>query len=266
MAMHATLSPTLDQIRRVLDQDPVWAAYAIADLQPAFAPYCQWRVAESDAGAGLALLFTALDLPLILTVGPATAVDSALRNLTLPPKVYISAREEHLASLETAYDFHQSDQGAEVVAMYRMVLQQAGQTMDDGEAEPLGPADGDRIRALYQCGGPYTPDAFDPYQLADGTFFGITAEGGALVAVGGTHIVDWQAGIAAIGNMYTHPGYRGRGYARRVLGAIVKNLQQRGVTQLILNVNRQNQTAQRLYQQYGFMIHCPFLEGMGIRR
>lgn len=265
MAIDTTLAPTLDQIRHVLAQDPVWAAYAIADLQPTFAPYCQWRVAESDASAGLALLFTALDLPLILTVGPAAAVASALRTLTLPPKVYISVREEHLPLLESYYDFHQSDQGAEVVAMYRMVLQQAGQTMDDGEAEPLGPADGDRIRALYQGGGPYTPDAFDPYQLADGAFFGIT-EGEVLVAVGGTHIVDWQAGIAAIGNMYTHPGYRGRGYARRVLGAIVQNLQQRGVTQLILNVNQQNRAAQRLYQQYGFVIHCPFLEGMGVRR
>jgi len=259
-------SPDFQQIRRVLDQDPVWAAYAIADLQPAFAPYCEWQIADSHAGAGVVLIFTGLDLPLILTVGPAAAVEQALQSLTLPPKVYISTRAEHLPLLERDYDFHQPDQGAEVVAMYRMVLQQTGAALDAGVATALGTGDGERIRALYRLGGPYTPDAFDPYQLADGAFCGITNDQGELVAVGGTHIVDLQDGIAAIGNMYTHPAYRGRGYARQILGAVVKNLQERGVTQIILNVNQENQTAQRLYQQFGFGIHCPFCEGLGIKR
>lgn len=269
------MSPDLTAIRRILNQDPVWAAYAIADLQPSFAPYCHWATgdsaesegAESEGaeGEGVVLLFTALDLPLLLTVGAADAVGTALAKLPLPPKVYISTRKEHFGRLAEHYSFSQPLAGTVVNAMYRMAWQRPDQFAASTQVSRLGPADGPRIQALYAFGGPYTPDAFDPYQLADGTFFGINGADGALVAVGGTHIVDWQAGIAAIGNMYTQPAQRGQGHARAVLGAIVATLQARGVTNIVLNVNQENQTARRLYEQYGFAIHCPFLEGVGIK-
>jgi hypothetical protein len=57
-------------LRRLLNQDRLWAAYALADLQPAFIDYCQWGVSQ----AGVALLFTALEPPPIFTMGPVEAV------------------------------------------------------------------------------------------------------------------------------------------------------------------------------------------------
>ena len=259
-------SPDLAQIRRILNQDPVWAAYAIADLQPGFAPYCHWARGASADGEGVVLLFTALDLPLLLTIGAGAAVGEALTKLPLPPKVYISTRKEHFGQLAEHYSFSEPLAGTVVNAMYRMGWQQADHFAASEQAIRLGPADAPRIQALYTFGGPYTPDAFDPYQLDDGIFFGINGEDGTLVAVGGTHIVDWQGGIAAIGNMYTHPAHRGQGHARAVLGAIVATLQTGGISNIVLNVNQENQTARRLYEQYGFAIHCPFLEGVGIKR
>ena len=77
------------------------------------------------------------------------------------------------------------------------------------------------MRVLLAHGGPFTPDAFAEYQVKQGVFFGVEDGAGGLAAVGGTHIVDYTSGVAAIGNMYTRPDCRGRGYAGAILGAIV---------------------------------------------
>jgi ribosomal protein S18 acetylase RimI-like enzyme len=79
--------------------------------------------------------------------------------------------------------------------------------------------------------------------------------------VGGTHIIDRAHSAAAIGNMYTHPAYRGRGHAGAVLGAIVAALQKEQITTIVLNVDQQNPTARRLYEKHGFQIHLPYVEG-----
>ena len=55
----------------ILSQDPVWAAYAIADLRPDLARHCRWLVAP-DA-SGLALLYVGL-APILLTSGSLEGV------------------------------------------------------------------------------------------------------------------------------------------------------------------------------------------------
>jgi ribosomal protein S18 acetylase RimI-like enzyme len=129
----------------------------------------------------------------------------------------------------------------------------------------LGPEAADGIAALCAQGGPFTPDAFAPAQLADGVFFGVAAEDGGLLAVGGTHIVDRTSGVAAIGNMYTHPAARGRGHAGAILAALVATLRAEGISTIVLNVDRRNATAIRLYERHGFTVHCFFVEGKARR-
>jgi predicted GNAT family acetyltransferase len=72
--------------------------------------------------------------------------------------------------------------------------------------------------------------------------------------------------MGAIGNMYTHPAQRGKGYARAVLSAIVTELQTRNVTTIVLNVDERNATARRLYEQLGFTIYCSFIEAEGTKK
>lgn len=55
-------------------------------------PLCQWTV----AGNGLALIFTGLEPPILLTVGEPEDVADALVRAVLPEEVYLSVREEHL--------------------------------------------------------------------------------------------------------------------------------------------------------------------------
>ncbi len=246
-------------LRRLLAADRVWSAYALADLQPAFARHCRWLL----AGEGLALIFTALAPPVLFTCGAPADVSTALEGAERPATVYMSARPEHYPVLNRWWDF-----SADLRPMMRMALADAAalQAVPTTGAVPLGPPDAQRLAALYAHGGDFAPDAFDPYQLDEGVFFGVAGEGGALLAAGGTHIVDRGQGIAAIGNMYTLPAARGRGLAGVILSAVVTALRQCNVQTIVLNVDERNATARRLYRRLGFADHCAFFEGVGQRR
>lgn len=262
---------TQAQIRAILLADPIWSAYALADLQPAYEPHCRWgtittRGLDQRERTGLALLFDGLKPPILLTVGEPDLVrwllDDWALDRALPNVVYLSVREEHEPAVQTWYD-----NAGDRRPMTRMAL--TGDISLPTALAPgvvrLGPEAADGIATLYAHGGPFTPDAFAPAQLADGVFFGVAAEDGGLLAVGGTHIVDRTSGVAALGNMYTHPAARGQGHAGAILAALVATLRTEGLSTIVLNVDRRNATAIRLYERHGFTVHCPFLEGKARR-
>ena len=248
-------------IRSILNSDPVWAAYGLADLQADFAPYCQWTVADDERG--LALIFTGLSIPTLFTFGPAASVANAIASIDLPEKVYITVRDEHYPEVARYYDFR-----ADYRPMWRMAM-----PADVTVAIPVDPRlvrltvdDSARLRRLYQYGGSFAPDAFDPYQVENGAFFGIVGGDGELVAAGGTHIVDWKHGVAGIGNMYTRPDQRRHGHAIKIVQAIVATLQGGNVRNIVLNVDQRNEGARILYERFGFDLHCPYVEGIGMKR
>ena len=267
------IAPDPAQIRQLLLRDAIWSVYALADLQPAFAPYCRWEVMQGDKGAALFLIFTALQPPIFFVIGETAAVAEGLATRALPARVYVTVRAEHYTLLSDYYTWVEAPH-----PMVRMVYDVTAPVVTPtiGAAESmhspgasvvrLYPADADAIRALYRQGGPFTPDYFEPYQVDDGVFYGVKDEQGALSAVGGTHIIDWQAGVGAIGNMYTHPAHRGKGYATAVLEAIVGELLARNVTTIVLNVDERNAVARGLYERYGFVSYCTFIEAEGIKK
>lgn len=252
-----------NRIHAILSTDPIWSAYALADLQPAFEADCRWLAAQSEDGPGVVLVYSGLDPAILLTVGSAAAVEAILQETPdLPRTVYLSTREEHFAVVDRFYD-NQADHRP----MLRMALPSTVQlTAADASLRRLTPADADRLSTLYAHGGPFTPDAFDPAQLAEGVFFGRADAQGSLVAAGGTHIVHRGEGIAAIGNIYTRPDSRGQGHAKAVTAAIVSALHADGVHTIVLNVDQRNAKAIALYEKLGFKIHCPFIEGVAEKK
>jgi len=90
----------------------------------------------------------------------------------------------------------------------------------------------------------------------------------AVLAAAGTHVLSPTYGITAIGNIYTRPEARGRGLAAAVTGALVAELLAsdcRDVIRcrdVILNVARDNDSAQRVYARLGFREHCRHFEGI----
>ncbi len=293
-------------IASLLAVDPVWSAYALADLQPAMAPYCRWLVHTNGTANAVALVFDGLETPALFTEGDPAALETMLAGADLPARVYLTVREQHIPVIYRRYDHHDRRY------MWRMVLAGArgegrgandsrfdaetrrrGGGAEGGEekAQAVGSsllceslplrasaseislsvrrltaADVPLVRALLAHGGPFAPDAFAEYQVTQGVFFGVEDGAGGLAAVGGTHIVDYTSGVAAIGNMYTRPDCRGRGCAGAVLAAIVDEVRANGATTIVLNVDQRNTGARRLYEQHGFTVHCPYIEGVATAR
>lgn len=248
-------------VAQLLADDPVWAAYAIADLQPAMTPYCRWFVHMDDDAQAVALLFDGLETPALFAEGDSAALETVLSGADLPSCVYLTMREEHAPVIARWYNHHDQRH------MWRMVLGGASSEgrIANAPLRRLTAADVPQVRALLAHGGPFTPDAFAEYQIGLGAFFGVEDGAGGLAAVGGTHIVDYTRGVAAIGNMYTRPDCRGRGYAGAVLAAIVTEVRANGATTIVLNVDQRNTDARRLYEHHGFTVHCPYLEGVAAR-
>jgi GNAT superfamily N-acetyltransferase len=261
----------LGRVRRLLAADPVWAVYALADLQPALAADCRWLTGTGSDGDALALLYRGLEPPVLFTMGRPEVLAAVLTRAegeqgTLPQAIYASIREEHLPVVAQFYDVT-----ADTRPMRRMVLvdpQAALQSLRTAPATPaanrLQGADAADVLHLFAHGGPFTPDAFSPAQMDVGVFYGVYG-GAELLAAGGTHVVDYTTGIAAIGNMYTHPGHRRRGHSAAILRAIVRELLDCGVTTIVLNVDQRNPPAQALYLAHGFIVHVPYVEGKGDR-
>lgn len=250
----------------ILETDRIWAAYAIADLQPAFAPDCIWSLRDDTEGISAVLLYHGLVTPVLYTFGAPAQIAASLGAWAaegqLPQHVDLAVREEHEAIVGRWYAAPDDRK-----PMLRMHLADAGRVPGARSAAMrLDGADAARIQTLYAHGGPFTPDAFKPEQVAQGVFFGVAGADGALLAAGGTHLWDPGEQIAAIGNMYTHPAHRGRGLAAEVLAAIVHTLLAAGITTIVLNVNTHNSVARRLYERFGFAIHCPFIEGVAVKK
>lgn len=266
----------------ILSQDPVWAAYAIADLRPDLAGFCRWLVAP-DASA-LALLFTGLEPPILLTTGTSEGVALALNETELPQEVFLSVLPSHLPAVQQQYP------RIERQDMLRMALAPGQQVSEESiPTVPLSVADENRLQALYSHGGGFAPDAFTAGQLHDGYFFGIEDKQGGLAAAGGTHIayrseytsslesqekdlrktssIDriLSKGVAAIGNIYTRPDCRGRGYGTAVSARIVSTLQADGYGLIVLNVSKHNLVAQSIYEKLGFVTYFRFIEGCASR-
>ncbi len=260
-------SPTAREVSQVLNLDPVWAAYAIADLQPKYANLNQWLITQTRSGPGLLQLYNGLSPSVLFAMGDEQAVGEAMVRLFRPESVYVTIREEHLESVSRFYDLS-DDQ----LFMWRMVLASPSSAKSNVKLPSgwrtveLAATDAQRVENLYSHGGVFTPDAFQPQQMESGYFYGVESSNGVLLSVAGTHVVDKRTGIAAIGNMYTHPARRSIGLAAVVLERLVARLISEGLPKIVLNVDQKNEAAMRLYENRGFEFYCPYMEGVGVRK
>jgi hypothetical protein len=196
------------EILAYLETDRGYAAYAIGDLDTGFYEQCTWSVA-ARAGQieALVLHYRGLDPAALLLMGDAEGLRAILAQTMAPERVYLTCRPE---ILDLTREFYAWD---EVTPMWRLVLAPARfapvlDVPDTAILAPLRPAHVAQINELFVLGGGL---AFSPYQVESGVFYGVL-DRGRLVAVAGTHLVSATHSVAAIGNVFTHPNYRERGY------------------------------------------------------
>jgi len=112
----------------------------------------------------------------------------------------------------------------------------------------MTPADVPALTALYAAGYPHS--WFDPRQIATGHYYGLRVDG-ELVSAAGCHVYSPAQRVAALGNIVTHPAYRGRGHAAAVTARLCAELS-KTVDHVGLNVKADNAAAVRCYGRLGF--------------
>jgi ribosomal protein S18 acetylase RimI-like enzyme len=240
------------EILAFLETERTYAAYAIGDLEPALFGQSTWVAAERGGRRrALVLHFRGLDPPALFLMGDRAGLRAILRDVLCPGRVMLTCRAD---CLSLTREFYQWD---EVTPMWRMVLEADKFAPVEGGCVPLSPESTGRLAALYAVG---STDAFSPAQVGDGAFTGVFADG-HLVAAAGTHLVSATYGVAAVGNVFTHPDHRGQGYATITTSGVVAELLRRGICEIVLNVAQDNEAAIRVYERLGFRRHCPFIEG-----
>jgi len=171
------------------------------------------------------------------------------------PEIHMHQRHEHMPVLLKYYE-PQSKHN-----MWRMVLRDFKPVR--GDAVRLGMNRLADIRALYA--GSDGGSAFAPYQLATGYFFGVERDG-RLVSIAGVHLASQKYRVGPVGNVFTLPAYRSRGYAARCTSAVAAALLADGTDTIVLNVDETNGVAIRVYERLGFEKYCEFVEGIARRK
>ncbi len=239
------------EIRTLLEQERVWMAYALGDLEDGMFEQCEWYTTDGALG----MIFNGMHFIPFLTMGDLEGIDSIMAESMREPEIHMHQRREHMPALLKYYEPQTQHN------MWRMVLRDFHPVR--GDVVRLGMDRLDDIRALFAIGDGGT--AFAPYQLATGYFFGVEREG-RLVSIAGVHLASRRYRVGPIGNVFTLPAYRGCGYAAQCTSAVASALSADGIDTIVLNVDETNTPAIRVYERLGFEKYCEFVEGVATRR
>ena len=238
-------------MRRLLEHDRIWNAYAIADLDPVHDECTEWFLREDS----VLLRYRGLEPDLIFASGDPTIIETLFSEL--PPGSYQYALKEEV--LDAVFQRLSVDGS---IPMWRMAL----------KSDPPNLVMSDKVRALsiedlpnIEClmaDHEDRPDSFMPAQLESGLFFGVY-ESDDLISMAGVHVYSETSSVAAVGNVFTHPEHRGEGFGTLASTAVTTELVARGIRTIVLNVSKENEPAIRSYSKIGFEPHCRYLEGTG---
>ncbi|GLY94290.1 GNAT family N-acetyltransferase [Actinoplanes sp. NBRC 103695] len=141
------------------------------------------------------------------------------------------------------WSFHQGVDGVQMV-------DDGVSAAPDPDAMILGPGD---VPDILELVGRTDPGPFEPRTVEMGTYLGFR-EGGRLIAMAGERLRP--PGWTEISAVCTDPTVRGRGYARRLVHAVVAGIRARGDVPF-LHTAAFNTPAIHLYESMGFKIRRP---------
>jgi ribosomal protein S18 acetylase RimI-like enzyme len=245
-----------DEVVPLLEQARLRVAYAFGYLQPPLRERTEWFALVEGDQAAWAALSRAYDPPILIVYGPDELLFRLLAEAPIPGTVYLTVLEEHFPAADRVFRL----QGGQ--PMWRMWVNREGfKPVDWSRALRLRPEDTAEINRLYRRGA---GSFITSRQVSDGVYYGIWQDD-RLVSVAGTHFIDRVHRIAAVGNVFTDPDFRGLGYATAVTGRVTADLLEL-VDDVVLNVNRSNTPAVRAYRRLGYEAVANLIEGVAERR
>ena len=169
-----------NHLQAFLETNRAWHAYALADLAEPYFSRCRWLAAEEEGAiAALVLRFDGLTPPALLAMGRAACLTAIFAGDGLSPTAMFLGLEEHMPHLLARYRPQYLD------PMLRMVL--PARNFRPGSAANALRLDERHLPALESLYRDSRGNAFAPYQLEQGIFYGPFA-GAELVVAAGTPI------------------------------------------------------------------------------
>lgn len=235
-------------IEKFCRRNPALHIYSIGDLDDFFWKYTTWLgLTEENTISELVLLYQGFSIPTVLGISENTRQMKEFLNTVsgFLPRRFIAhlspGTEEALVchySMESHGEFH------------KMVLEDGSKVVnaDFSGVDRLSSDDRGSILELYERS--YPESWFDQRMLDTNQYFGIH-ENGKLVSIAGVHVYSRKHRVAALGNITTHPDWRGKGLGKKVTRVLCRSLSE--TTDYIgLNVKSDNIPAIRLYESLGF--------------
>jgi RimJ/RimL family protein N-acetyltransferase len=232
------------ELAELLRREPNLHAYELGDLDDFFWPYTSWF----RHGDALALVYHGGGVPTLLALADrdrTTQLADLLHGLLplLPHRFYAHLSPGMECVLERWFRGEPGGPHLKLALTDRARLQRA-----EPAGEVLRPDDLPELAALYELA--YPGNWFDQRMLETGQYIGVR-RGGELLAVAGVHVWSPTYGVAALGNVTTHPRARGEGLATGAVAALCRRLLG-SVEHITLNVKADNAAALAVYTRLGF--------------
>ncbi len=244
-------------IRSILAPRVEYTAYALGQLEPQLFARTRWYHAKGTTGSGLVLHSRGGLGDATFVMGDAEAVLAILMIHPGTAQTYATCQPQHLEALRKVYRL------ATQQPMIRMgVTRERFTPVRELQAVPLSGVDIRKVNSLYSSEG--GPSYYVPEHIDNGVYRGVVSDG-RLVAVAGTHVVSRSEGVAVIGNVFTHPSYRGRGLATNATSAVTETLLAY-CDHVVLTVDPNNTPAVAAYARLGYREVCQLVEASAARR
>lgn len=238
-----------DEIEAFLRRHPFLHLYALGDLDDFFWHHTTWyALKEHQQIKQLVLFYTGTSLPVLLGITEESTklMEELLQSIIhLLPKRFYAHLSGNLAGV-LASDYQIQSHGLH----YKMALTDSSRldSVDTSGVMQLSASNVSELEQLYRES--YPGNWFEPRMLETGYYYGIR-RGATLLSVAGVHVYSQQYGVAALGNITTHPLCRGKGLGRIVCAKLCQVLLQT-VDYIGLNVKADNKSAIACYTKLGF--------------
>ena len=245
-----------ETIRALLVPEGTYAAYAQAQLAPSLFPRSEWWSASDSAGRALVLHSRGGLGPALLTIGDAAALNVLLSLHPGPRTCFASFRPEHLEVVQRHFLLTRRE------LMVRMSVTRETFRPVEGEAARLRGRNIGLINRLYSAEG--GPAAYSSRHIEEEVYYGVIVEG-RLVSIAGTHVDSPAERVAVVGNVFTHPRYRGTGLATITTSAVTEALLEH-CDLAALTVEVSNAPALAVYAKLGYRQQCTLYETSAVRK
>jgi GNAT superfamily N-acetyltransferase len=247
---------SVDAVRAELERSRPYAAYALAYLDKRLFPMADFYLAVSGDRRALVMHARGGLGPSTFTLGDAGLVGTLLNLHPGQRQAFFTCEPEHVERILATHNVWRPQ------SMLRMQLSREDfrPPADISGVRRLIAADALDLNRLYN----EESARYTGRQIIEGVYFGAHHRGW-LVAAAGTHIYSRRESVAVVGNVFTHPDFRGHGLGTAVTAAVCTHLLQ-DCDLVVLNVDPANRTARHIYEQMGFKETGRLIEAMATRR